>query len=323
MQGVPANFRNASDVNSGDWETVKNTKKDTYEKRQEKRVLQASVKKIEKVAGTQGNLYEFLEAPPKAANAPIKKEKIKAQPKKTQKQGVIEEIDMVEVLDNKKKRGPKKKKVAPPQIANENDLVQMILSILNNTPHNYLDLGDVGTKLQAISGGSWNTKFKKKYGTLQSFIQKRKEFFFDQQNHHVYLKAKWEAAKKEQEEQKAKKVAKKQRQKDKATAHEHNGSEKSNEKVEHKHLPKPTESNNSSALCCFFILLVFITIIFLLTLFILYNQESFKKVKLNGEFFKTLTKGLTKTWKRGMKSINPYFNHIKTMIEGYLGSKKS
>jgi len=73
----------------------------------------------------------------------------------------------------------------------------------------------------------------------------------------------------------------------------------------------------------FFILLVFITIIFLLTLFILYNQESFKKVKLNGEFFKTLTKGLTKTWKRGMKSINPYFNHIKTMIEGYLGSKKS
>jgi len=69
-------------------------------------------------------------------------------------------------------------------ISNENDLVNIIISLINNLPNSQrLTVSAVGDRLQDLTGHSWNKKFKKNYGTLKSFLEKRKEFHVDSKDH--------------------------------------------------------------------------------------------------------------------------------------------
>jgi len=97
-----------------------------------------------------------------------------------------------------------------PQVSNDEELAQMIVDILENDPKGFVDVAALGIQLQKITGHSWNTKFKPKYGPLSDYVEKHEEFHLD--NTQLYLKDKWVEVKAEQDEKIKKKQIKRARQ---------------------------------------------------------------------------------------------------------------
>jgi len=169
----------------------------------------------------------------------------------------------------------------------------MVISILQNSPQDYLDLSDVGSKLQTISGHSWNTKFKKRYGALVSFIQNQKGIVFDSENNHVYLEDRWEKVKAQQEEKKQKKAAKKARREGKenpATTQTKSSISSDGKAQGHgnhsnssAHAPKPQSAKKETSIggvLCFSLVLALILFIFFLSLWVFFNYDYVKSLKL-------------------------------------------
>jgi len=82
----------------------------------------------------------------------------------------------------------KKKASRPPGLAvsNEKELADVIADFLHQSPNNTMKLSAIGDKLQAVTKQSWNKKFKKRYGTILSFVSRRGEFVV-RNNDQVYL----------------------------------------------------------------------------------------------------------------------------------------
>jgi len=181
----------------------------------------------------------------------------------------------------------------------------MITTLLSNNPQGFTDVSALGIQLQKVSGHTWNTKFKPRYGPLSEFVQSRKEFHLDE--NHVYLKAKWEEVKAEREEKQAKKQAKKARREERLnptppTKEKKQTGEKKKGHSQHNHANHQHHHDDSGrGFCynlCIFIILFWILVVALLFLY----QRGIFKPYLKPHQTAFIDKNLKQIFKYGLQT---------------------
>jgi len=217
-------------------------------------------------------------------------------------------------------------------LSNEADLTEAITDILQNDPRGFTDVSALGVQLQKYTGQSWNIKFKPKYGRLDDFIEKRREFHLD--GTQVYLRQKWLAVKAEKDEKTLKKQQKKARREGKQIEPDTppakgqvNGDRKKTVQAGTRRVKRKNEGNG----CCynFFLFLIFVSFI-VLTLLYLYTNGYLKPylksyqpqidygIKEANKQWSVLSKWLSKQYKILSKNAEHFAKQAFTFIYSQL-----
>jgi hypothetical protein len=169
------------------WETVVNVKK-------EKRAA-----RIARKQGDESNKKEDGAAANGIAGAPAageaggsdgggggnKKAKKKKNKDGAQAQGKGDSQEQAK--KKKKKKKPAAQPVRRPQT--DEQMVEVIASVLRASPSDYLQAAALGNRIQAVLNDSWNKSFKPKFGSLKDFLLKQSAaFHYDEHLDRVFLR---------------------------------------------------------------------------------------------------------------------------------------
>ena len=92
---------------------------------------------------------------------------------------------------SKKPKGSKKKKTENniPQIQTKEELVKLLSDILEREPISYMHVSKLAIRVQEVTKESWNKRFKKDFGGIETFLQNNKEVFKLEEKDKVSLKS--------------------------------------------------------------------------------------------------------------------------------------
>jgi len=159
------------DGDDGSWKTVKDTKKEKYLQRLDKKKQQLELEAKAALAQGDLTLAAFGSSGETAAASGALR---------TASADDDDELlpDLKKGLKNGKKKKSKKKSVQLVNITNQVELIRLIYRLFANLPNNQttFNVATLGQTIQDVTGQSWNKKFKKTYGTLLSFLETQPDF---------------------------------------------------------------------------------------------------------------------------------------------------